>query len=325
MSNIPPKNPLRIAVFDLDQTLVHATLETEWIARGFTVEQLDAYGLRRCIIRKAGELHTEVLRIKVRPYAVELLAATRLKFGFEVYVFTAGVEEYAHALLDQVLDPQGTLIQRHRVYSRADTTLAGNEHHKSLRPIIDDASHEFEADDRMQCAELNPSEFVVIDDRVDCWRDSVCHYNVLQVPRYTFDPTYTHEETLQIPVLRCVESILSKINIQMLNDFTSTVEDCLLNEDLFLENVVIAVGDSISPHIAIKFQHPDKWCHLARYGAELIVLPIRSASLKQLKRVTHILTTDSEDQVLCRVSEVNKKVVSINPNQLAQLILQRCC
>ena len=131
-------------VLDLDQTLLHATIDPQvesWRQdAGHRYHQL------------AREMHQIQTRhgphyIKLRPGVRDFLA--RMHAHFELHVYTMGNREYASAIA-QLLDPAGELFGE-RIVSRDDNVMMGER--KSLRRI-------FPHDDRT---------VLVVDDRGDVW------------------------------------------------------------------------------------------------------------------------------------------------------------
>ena len=125
----------KLAVFDLDETLVHCCNVAE-----------DAHDFIVPIVFPNGEVHSA--GINVRPFATECLKAAR--DNFDVVVYTASHQCYADAVLDRI-DPDGQLIQ-HRLY-RDNCLFINGVYIKDLRVflqkdlkdivIIDNAAYSF--------------------------------------------------------------------------------------------------------------------------------------------------------------------------------------
>lgn len=112
---LPGDSSGKSVVFDLDETLVHATAENP----DFSVSV------------QIPERELVELGVKIRPFARECLAEVSAQF--EVIVFTASHKNYADAVLDH-LDPTGTLIS-HRLY-KDHCVLVNNVVVKDLRVLV---------------------------------------------------------------------------------------------------------------------------------------------------------------------------------------------
>ena len=131
-------------VLDLDQTLLHATIDPQvesW--------RQDAGHRYHQLAREMHQIQTKhgPHYIKLRPGVRDFLA--RMHAHFELHVYTMGNREYASAIA-QLLDPAGELFGE-RIVSRDDNVMMGER--KSLRRI-------FPHDDRT---------VLVVDDRGDVW------------------------------------------------------------------------------------------------------------------------------------------------------------
>ena len=116
---LPAKTPhRRLAIFDLDETLVHCTNKLG--SADFTIK----------VEMPSGK--TVAAGINVRPYARECLQAA--SEDFEVVVFTASQQAYADKVLD-VLDPERVFIH-HRLY-RETCIFTGEVYVKDLRVFAD--------------------------------------------------------------------------------------------------------------------------------------------------------------------------------------------
>lgn len=148
-------------VIDLDQTLLHATMDPQvetWMAdplhpfHGFCDDiyriELPEVGGSQMYQSRANQVYHVKLRPKVRQF---LETATAL---FELHVYTMGSRAYARACC-QILDPTGRLFHD-RILSRDDAGLKGADsvHKKSLKRIFPHSS----------------KMVLVLDDRGDVWR-----------------------------------------------------------------------------------------------------------------------------------------------------------
>jgi len=108
---LPPKDPSdpRITlVLDLDETLVHCTVEP--IADADMIFPVTFNGIQYKV------------HVRTRPYLMEFLEAVSKKF--EVVVFTASQRVYANELLKRI-DPDGKYI-KHRIFREACLLVEGN-------------------------------------------------------------------------------------------------------------------------------------------------------------------------------------------------------
>lgn len=137
---------LRI-VLDLDETLIHAY---QFLANNSQLCMIDEYGLKHGTIQVVifneytNKLDTETFQIIERPYLQEFLY-TISKIA-DIYVFTSGVKEYAHAIANY-LDASGTMFKA--IYSKDDLCdwcfakkhlqfVMGNEYIPERTIFIDD-------------------------------------------------------------------------------------------------------------------------------------------------------------------------------------------
>lgn len=111
---IPPQKPedkgKLTVVLDIDETLIHSRLST--IQSKFRQDedrQMDVNSLDEFVITLRDG---EEVRVNKRPGLDSFLQEASK--NFELIAYTAGLEEYAHALLDH-LDPTGSIF-RHRLY-----------------------------------------------------------------------------------------------------------------------------------------------------------------------------------------------------------------
>ncbi|XVF87266.1 hypothetical protein PTKIN_Ptkin18bG0105300 [Pterospermum kingtungense] len=116
---LPPLVPgkKRTIVLDLDETLVHSTLNSPPPTYDFTIEPtIDGVTMKFYVLK--------------RPWVDEFLESISKKY--EVVVFTAGVEQYASMLLD-ILDPKGLIS--HRLYRDSCKQLVTGKLVKDLSRI----------------------------------------------------------------------------------------------------------------------------------------------------------------------------------------------
>jgi len=108
---LPPKAkdaPPISLVLDLDETLVHCTVEP--VDDADLVFPVDFHGM------------TYQVHVRLRPYLFEFLE--KIKGKYEVIVFTASQKVYANELLN-LIDPEGKYIQ-HRMYRESCLAVEGN-------------------------------------------------------------------------------------------------------------------------------------------------------------------------------------------------------
>lgn len=108
---LPPKDkdaPPISLVLDLDETLVHCTVEP--VEDADLVFPVDFHGM------------TYQVHVRLRPYLFEFLE--KIKGKYEVIVFTASQKVYANELLN-LIDPEGKYIQ-HRMYRESCLAVEGN-------------------------------------------------------------------------------------------------------------------------------------------------------------------------------------------------------
>ena len=127
-------------VLDLDETLVHAepregensSLSTEDVLGTMTVKSNDS-----------------LLLVRKRPYLEDFLREAAKRF--ELIVFTAGSQDYADPVLNE-LDPEGTIF-RHRLYRQHCAYKCGKNYVKDLRILNREAS-------RVVLVDNNPYSFL---------------------------------------------------------------------------------------------------------------------------------------------------------------------
>lgn len=92
---------LPVLIYDLDETLVHCFDVTDQsikhLAPGYMVQIKDGAGE----IVRAG--------VNLRPFALECLRQTASRYL--IGIFTASNQDYADAIIDQVVDPKNELIK----------------------------------------------------------------------------------------------------------------------------------------------------------------------------------------------------------------------
>jgi len=133
---LPPSDPNShpiCLVLDLDETLVHCTVEP--VADADMVFPVEFNGMNY-------QVH-----VRCRPFLTEFLEAVSRKF--EVVIFTASQQVYADKLLDKI-DPEGKYI-RHRMFRDSclpvegnylkDLTILGRDLSKAV--LVDNSPHAF--------------------------------------------------------------------------------------------------------------------------------------------------------------------------------------
>ncbi|CAG8693107.1 13787_t:CDS:10, partial [Funneliformis mosseae] len=146
-------------IVDLDQTLVHATVEQtveEWIKD----EESSNHPTTKDIHKFTLPDGPSVYYIKLRPELKEFLR--RVSEMYEPHIYTMGTRNYASAVAN-VIDPDNTIFNE-RILSRDES---GSMTEKNIRRL-------FPCDDSM---------VVVIDDRADVWTWSP---NLIKVHPYDF-------------------------------------------------------------------------------------------------------------------------------------------
>lgn len=148
-------------VVDLDQTILHATIDPH--VEALAVQRNDIHRIT------LPETPDQTYYIKLRPHLPAFL--TSMARLFELHVYTMGSRSYAQAVVN-IFDPEGRLFYD-RILSRDDSGIveshlqaAGGGSKKNLKRI-------FPADD---------NTVIVIDDRADVW--DFCH-NLIPVPPCT--------------------------------------------------------------------------------------------------------------------------------------------
>jgi Dullard-like phosphatase family protein len=112
------KNKQKLLVFDMDETMVSARFKNR-LPEGF-------------VTNFAIDFQGSPIHVRVRPYLQDCL--DRLSQLYEIIVFTAGVQEYADKILDQI-DPERKIIKK-RLY-RQDCIQLGEYFVKDLDVFID--------------------------------------------------------------------------------------------------------------------------------------------------------------------------------------------
>lgn len=133
---LPPKDPSDppiTLVLDLDETLVHCTVEP--ISDADMIFPVTFNGIQYKV------------HVRTRPYLMEFLEAVSKKF--EVVVFTASQRVYANELLKRI-DPDGKYI-KHRIFREACLLVEGNylkdlnvlNRNLSASVLVDNSPHAF--------------------------------------------------------------------------------------------------------------------------------------------------------------------------------------
>ena len=112
------KNKQKLLVFDMDETMVSARFKNR-LPEGF-------------VTNFAIDFQGSPIHVRVRPYLQDCL--DRLSQLYEIIVFTAGAQEYADKILDQI-DPERKIIKK-RLY-RQDCIQLGEYFVKDLDVFID--------------------------------------------------------------------------------------------------------------------------------------------------------------------------------------------
>eukprot|EP00815_Leptocylindrus_aporus_P002209 CAMPEP_0116070652 /NCGR_PEP_ID=MMETSP0322-20121206/13195_1 /TAXON_ID=163516 /ORGANISM="Leptocylindrus danicus var. apora, Strain B651" /LENGTH=500 /DNA_ID=CAMNT_0003558617 /DNA_START=42 /DNA_END=1544 /DNA_ORIENTATION=- len=113
LPKVPPKSkesPYYTLVLDLDETLVHCTVDEKLCKNPDLIFNVDFNGMSYTVYAKK------------RPFLVSFLQ--RISKAFEIVVFTASQSVYANALLDKI-DPNGELI-KHRIFRESCLPVHGN-------------------------------------------------------------------------------------------------------------------------------------------------------------------------------------------------------
>jgi CTD small phosphatase-like protein 2 len=131
-------------VLDLDETLVHSTLDGS--------DQLCDFAFPVSL----GSI-THMVSVRKRPHLHTFLA--RMSRHFEVVVFTASQQIYAEQLLD-IVDPKGEFI-RHRIYRDSCVVWEGN-YLKDLTVLGRDLAHTIIVDNSPQAFGFQPENGVPI-------------------------------------------------------------------------------------------------------------------------------------------------------------------
>lgn len=146
--------PRKTLVLDLDETLVHSSLECVPAAPDFSVE-----------VHFNNQDH--VIHVKRRPHLAEFMNSVASLF--EVVVFTASQKVYAEKLLN-VIDPKRSLI-KHRVYRDSCVIVDGN-YLKDLTILGRDMSSTFIIDNSPQAFGFQPDNGIPIESWYDDDQDT---------------------------------------------------------------------------------------------------------------------------------------------------------
>ncbi|KAJ3235617.1 Carboxy-terminal domain (CTD) phosphatase [Chytriomyces hyalinus] len=149
-------------ILDLDQTVIHATVDRnvgEWLQ---DVDHPDHHALKNIFhFTLAGDRDKNIYYIKVRPGTFEFLEKAHKLF--EMHIYTMGTRPYAEAIA-KILDPTGALFNE-RILSRDDS---GSFQEKSVKRIFPGEGE---------------TMAVVLDDRGDVWSWS---RNLIRVNPFNF-------------------------------------------------------------------------------------------------------------------------------------------
>ncbi|KAJ3406151.1 Carboxy-terminal domain (CTD) phosphatase [Chytriomyces hyalinus] len=149
-------------ILDLDQTVIHATVDRnvgEWLQ---DVNHPDHHALKNIFhFTLAGDRDKNIYYIKVRPGTFEFLEKAHKLF--EMHIYTMGTRPYAEAIA-KILDPTGALFNE-RILSRDDS---GSFQEKSVKRIFPGEGE---------------TMAVVLDDRGDVWSWS---RNLIRVNPFNF-------------------------------------------------------------------------------------------------------------------------------------------
>ncbi|CAI2375341.1 unnamed protein product [Moneuplotes crassus] len=143
---LPPTDKKKLAVFDMDETLIHCVFDRAALAK-----KTNGIGKTDVMLKfKFSSEGLEYLPVNIRPFIRECLL--ELKQYYQIIVFTASKKEYADTILDHI-DPDGELIE-YRCYRDSCYTTRDYVYIKDLRifedqwemkdiVLIDNAVHSF--------------------------------------------------------------------------------------------------------------------------------------------------------------------------------------
>ncbi|XP_055961064.1 RNA polymerase II C-terminal domain phosphatase-like 4 [Mercurialis annua] len=189
-TNILLKKKKLILVLDLDETLIHTTLES--VSK--EIESLqDVFKVK---------LTGFSCTVKLRPFVLEFLEQASTMF--ELYVYTNSYQAYAKEIV-KLLDPDNKYFNS-RLISRDDSTLCGR---KDLDIVMG-----------------QERTVVILDDRTDVWPNH--NGNVIQVQKYEyFSPTVAKSKSKSfgerktdedIKIMKTYWKILKKVHSQFFDD-----------------------------------------------------------------------------------------------------------
>lgn len=130
------KNKNKNLVLDLDETLIHATLNKHYFKYDFSFE-----------LENGKQIY-----IKKRPYLDEFLKALT-KMKYEVILFTASKESFARDVIKRI-DPDDIYFQ-HMLFNKHCTIINGYNK-KDLRILGKDLSQTIIVDNSEHCFDLQP-------------------------------------------------------------------------------------------------------------------------------------------------------------------------
>jgi Dullard-like phosphatase family protein len=116
---LPEYNKKKTLILDLDETLIHADFEEQYVNHDYRVN----------FDYKDEKVSVDIF---VRPGVTEFLE--RMSHIYEIFLFTASKKEYADACL-KVIDPNGTIF-KHRLYRDSCIPINNKTYIKDLRIFV---------------------------------------------------------------------------------------------------------------------------------------------------------------------------------------------
>ncbi|OIR58672.1 MAG: Fcp1-like phosphatase [Amphiamblys sp. WSBS2006] len=139
-------------IIDLDQTIIHTTYDSADPA-------LSSGNATHRLAFTDGTERT--YHVKTRPLLKQFLK--RMSRLYQMHIYTMGTQEYAKAVLAQIVDPQGKYF--------------------GSRVVTREGTGDFEAKSIERVCTVEEHMAVVLDDRSDVWTNTG---NLIKVPPYTF-------------------------------------------------------------------------------------------------------------------------------------------